>query len=75
MLLSPQNPKRHFLHDLAVSFFNLDFTFLSNFLAHINSVASIARPIGIIIKAGPGSIIIAIPINNTVNRLPILSVS
>jgi len=43
-------------------FLNFSLNFTNKFLAHINSEASIASPIGITISAGPGTKIRIIPI-------------
>ena len=47
--------------------------FLSSFFAHINSVANIARPIGITIMAGPGVKNNMHPINTT--EIPIKNIA
>lgn len=45
------------------------FILCSHFLAQMNSVARIPRPIGITIKAGPGKNTIASPINSNVKPI------
>ena len=52
---------------------NLSFAFFSNRFAQTNSVARIASPTGMTMKAGPGRTIITIPIINTVK--PIMAIT
>ena len=63
-----------FPENRSLAAFILFLIFSRIFFAHINSVASMESPIGIIMNAGPGKTIVIIPIVKTVNPITAITI-